>query len=160
MILSKISLTKTEAAPTISLGPKLRPPRNLFWPTTWAYFETRVRQPSLRSDLKIARQLRPNEIVVQLSLGQAYLDENHPELAEPLFQSALIIDRSSAAAMVGLGKVALSAGKFGEAVKYFEAALAAQPQASSIHYILPWLTASLEICPRHWAIYKSAASTT
>ena len=38
--------------------------------------------------------------------------------------------------MVGLGKAALSAGKFPEAIKYFEAALALQPQASSIHYNL------------------------
>ena len=73
---------------------------------------------------------------MQLALADTYLDENHPESAKPLFEKALKLDKSSASAMVGLGKIAFSAGNSAEAVKYFKAALSAQPEASSIHYAL------------------------
>src|SRR5438132_317537 len=79
-------------------------------------------------ELKLASQLHPGDPVLEVSLGQAYLDENHPDLAAPWFESALRTDKSSAAAMAGLGKVALSAGKVSEAIKYFESALEIQPQ--------------------------------
>src|SRR5438132_1166145 len=107
----------------------------------WPYYSARVYQDegdyaSAIQYLKRARELRPNEVVVQLSLGQAYLDENQPQLAKPLFQSALELDKSSAAAMVGLGKIALSAGRFRDAIRYFESALAHRPQAATVHYRL------------------------
>lgn len=83
-----------------------------------------------------ALEIRPHEPAVLLRLAQVHLDLNHPELARPLLREVLVMNKSSAAALAGLGKVALHERNFAEAVEKFEAALALEPQASSLRYPL------------------------
>jgi len=86
--------------------------------------------------LKIAQELRPNEIPVLVYLAEAYLADGQSELAKRLYEKALSLDSSLAAAMAGLGKIALSNGDFTMAIHSLEAALELQPQATSLHYPL------------------------
>src|SRR5262249_47636118 len=85
---------------------------------------------------KDALEIRPNDLAVVLRLGKAELALNHPKFSKPLFQRALSLDKSSAVAMAGLGQIAFDDHDFSNAVRYFEAALALDPNASSIHYPL------------------------
>jgi tetratricopeptide (TPR) repeat protein len=129
----------------------------------WPYLLGRLYQimgdhQSAVTYLRMAQQLRPNEIPVQLSLAETYLDENHPELAKPLFEKVLELDKSSAAAMVKLGKIALSTGNAAEAVKYYEAALSVQPEASSIHYSLAMAYRRLGDMPKALAHLQQSGS--
>ena len=82
-----------------------------------------------------AMEVRPDEVVL-LRLAGANLDLDHTESARPLFERVLSADGSSVAAMLGLGRIALSERDFAKAVRYFNQALALQPQASSIHQFL------------------------
>lgn len=85
-----------------------------------------------------ASNIEPNDLAALLRLAETQLALNRPDLAEPLFQEAISRDPypSSAAALVGLGKISLAHGNAEQAIDYFEAALAMQPQANSIHYPL------------------------
>jgi tetratricopeptide (TPR) repeat protein len=85
---------------------------------------------------EIARTLLPNYVAVPVNLGNIYLQLNRLEDAKENFKVALGIDDSSAAALYGLGQVALSQRSYAEAVNYFERALALIPGANRIHYSL------------------------
>jgi tetratricopeptide (TPR) repeat protein len=82
-----------------------------------------------------AMEIRPDEVVL-LRLAEVNLDLNRTEAAKPLFDRVLASNNSSAAAMLGLGKIALRDHDFAKAVEYCAQSLAIQPQASSIHYSL------------------------
>jgi tetratricopeptide (TPR) repeat protein len=86
--------------------------------------------------LKIAQELAPNEIPVLVNLAEAYLASGQSESAKALFEKSLALDNSLAAAMAGIGKIALSKGDYGGAIRYLEAAVKLQPQATSLHYPL------------------------
>jgi len=88
------------------------------------------------ANLEVARQLRSDEIPVLLSLGGAYLENAQLDPAMVVFQRVLALDNSSAGAIAGLGKVALSKKDFTAAVSYLQAAVKLQPQASELHYQL------------------------
>lgn len=112
-------------------------PREFVWP----YYLGRLNQEKgdIRSSiasLETARQLRPKEIPVLLSLGNAYLANGQADSAEALFQEVLALDHSSAGALAGLGKIALSKRDFTTAIRDFEAALKLQPRATELHYQL------------------------
>jgi tetratricopeptide (TPR) repeat protein len=85
---------------------------------------------------QVARTLRPDYVAVPVNLGNIYLQLNRLEDAKENFKAALVIDDSSAAALYGLGQVALSQRSYAEAVSYFEKALAQTPGANRIHYSL------------------------
>ncbi len=70
-----------------------------------------------------------------LRLGTLELTLDHPDAAKDSFTKAMT-QRHSAAALTGLGKVALTEHQYGTAVKDFTEALAREPNASSIHYQL------------------------
>lgn len=82
-----------------------------------------------------AREIRPADVVL-LRLAEADLALGRREPAILLFQRVLRTREFSAAAMVGLGKIALGSRDFAKAAEYFNQALSAQPQASSIHQLL------------------------
>ena len=109
----------------------------------WAYLLGRLLES--QGDLKQAVEhyrhaaaIAPEDLPTLLHLAQAQLNLNRPDLAEPLFKEAISRDPypSSASALVGLGKIALSRNDPGEAIEYFETAVSMQPEASSIHYPL------------------------
>jgi tetratricopeptide (TPR) repeat protein len=107
----------------------------------WIYLLARLdQQEDLIDDAirryQIARTWRPEYVAVPVNLGSIYLQLNRLEDAKENFKAALLIDQSSAAALYGLGQVALSQRNYPEAVAYFEKTLALAPGANRIHYSL------------------------
>ena len=107
----------------------------------WVYLLGKLdQQEDLTDDAirryRIARTLRPEYVAVPVNLGNIYLQLNRMEDAKENFTAALVIDESSAAALYGLGQVALSQRSYTEAVNYFEKALRLLPGANRIHYSL------------------------
>jgi len=84
----------------------------------------------------IARTLRPEYVAAPVNLGNIYLQLNRLDDAKENFKAALVIEANSAAALYGLGQVALSQRSYAEAVNYLEKALALTPGANRIHYSL------------------------
>jgi len=83
-----------------------------------------------------ALQIRPKNVPAILGMAEGHLSLNRHALAQPLFEQALAVDESCAPSLVGMGKIASSKRNTREAIQYFEAALAEQPNANSIHYLL------------------------
>ena len=65
-----------------------------------------------------------------------HLDQGQPELAEPLYTRALVIQPRAVSALFGLGQAALARREYARAVDQFEQALAADPRESIAHYPL------------------------
>ena len=80
--------------------------------------------------------IRPDSFALLIRLGEIQLNLNHPDLAKPLFEKALALNKSSAGALAGIGKVALSKRTYPEAVEKLKSALEIEPQASSLRYPL------------------------
>lgn len=109
-------------------------------PFAWLYYQGYLRQKNgdaegAERDYERAVALHPDDYAARLRLGGLELTLNHLEAARDCFAKALA-QRTSAAALVGLGKVALAEHQYSAAVKYFKDALAQEPQASSVHYPL------------------------
>jgi tetratricopeptide (TPR) repeat protein len=107
----------------------------------WVYLRARMDQQDDRLNdairgYTIARQLQPQYVAVPVNLGNVYLQLNQLEEANKNFKAALVIDHDNAAALYGLGQVALSQRRYSDAVKYLEAALTQVPGANRIHYSL------------------------
>jgi len=83
-----------------------------------------------------ALQIRPDDLATLVRVAQAYTDLNQTELAKPIFEKVLRLDKSCVPALVGLGKFALSGNDYKGAVELFQEALALDPKASSIEYQL------------------------
>jgi tetratricopeptide (TPR) repeat protein len=83
-----------------------------------------------------ARQLRPNDIATLVWLGDAYLVQGRADAAERLFNQALTLDQSSAAAHFGAGRAALARKDYTGAVTHLQQALALEPQATAVRYQL------------------------
>ena len=83
-----------------------------------------------------ALEHRPDNVPALLGAAEGHLSLNRHDRARPLFERALALDESCAPALVGMGKIASSRKNTKEAIRRFEAALALQPDANSIHYLL------------------------
>jgi protein O-mannosyl-transferase len=108
----------------------------------WEYYAGYLHQRSGDTESALreyqrAVTLQPGNASTMLRLGNLELSANHLDAARAWFAKALALRKSSAAAaLTGLGKVALIEQKYPAALKYFQEALAREPQASSIHYQL------------------------
>jgi tetratricopeptide (TPR) repeat protein len=108
----------------------------------WEYYAGYLHQrngdtESALREYQRAVTLKPGNASTMLRLGNLELSANHLDSARAWFGKALALRNSSAAAaLTGLGKVALIEQKYPAALKYFQEALAREPQASSIHYQL------------------------
>ena len=107
----------------------------------WPYFLGHVFR--LRNDFtraaaafEDARTLAPSHVPTLVWLAEIHLAQSHPEQAEPLLNQARTLDASSGAVRFGLGRVALAKQEYAAAVEHLEAALAAAPAATRIHYPL------------------------
>jgi tetratricopeptide (TPR) repeat protein len=80
--------------------------------------------------------MSPEYVAASVNLGNIFLQLNRLDEAKQNFKAALIIDESSAAALYGLGQVALSQRSYAEAVNYLEKSLVLVPGANRIHYSL------------------------
>ncbi len=83
-----------------------------------------------------ALKLRLADVPTLVWLADMELEQNHLGQARDRCQEALAVDPSCTRARAGLGQVRLNSGEFAQAVVDLEKALAAQPQASQIHYAL------------------------
>lgn len=113
-------------------------PRSFRWEYYAGYLHQRSgdTESALR-EYQRAATLKPGNASTMLRLGNLELSANHLDSAGAWFAKALALRNSSAAAaLTGLGKVALIEQKYPAALKYFQEALAREPQATSIHYQL------------------------
>ena len=83
-----------------------------------------------------AMEHQPENVPAMLGAAEGHLSLNRYDRAQPLFERALALDEDCAPALVGMGKIASSRRDTKEAIRNFEAALALQPEANSIHYLL------------------------
>jgi tetratricopeptide (TPR) repeat protein len=83
-----------------------------------------------------ALQLSPSHEATLFWLADVYLTLGRTDAAEPLLAKSLSLGLRSAAALYGMGRVALAKKNYQDAAKYFEEALQLDPAASSIHYPL------------------------
>jgi tetratricopeptide (TPR) repeat protein len=107
----------------------------------WHYYLAYVHQTSgdassaLR-DYRQALALKPNDGCTMLRLGNVELELNHFDSARSWLANPAAQRLAPAAAMAGLGKIALAEKQYRTALTYFSTALSREPQASSIHYQL------------------------
>ncbi len=78
-------------------------------------------------------ELRSDDLATLIWLGRLYLDQGRTDAAEPLFSQVLARAPRTAAALAGLGRVALDRRDYAAAARDFEDALAADPEAESLH---------------------------
>lgn len=111
-------------------------PRSFRWEYYAAYLHQRTGDTdSALREYQRAAALQPNNITVMLRLGDLEFSANHLDSAKSWFVKSMSV-KSSAAALTGLGKIALIEHRYPAALKYFKDALAREPKASSIHYQL------------------------
>lgn len=109
-------------------------------PFQWFYYQGYLRQKNgdavaAERDYRRALTLNPTYNPALLHLGALELTLNKPGPAKDCFTKAAG-GHDSAAALVGLGKVALAEHQYTAALKDFNEALDRAPKASSIHYQL------------------------
>lgn len=100
----------------------------------WAYLLAHLyadssRVPEAIRMFEVVRQIDDNDLPTQLALAQLYLSTGEYDKSTALFQKALTVPEARAAALAGLGKVALAKGSYKEAVDELEEALKLQPAA-------------------------------
>ncbi len=107
----------------------------------WPYYLGHVHR--LRQDptaaltsLEAARRLDGDDVPTLLWLGQLYAQTGRAAEGTPLLERALRLQPSSASARAALGRAALDARRYADAVQQFEAALASEPSALALHYPL------------------------
>jgi tetratricopeptide (TPR) repeat protein len=107
----------------------------------WHYYlaylhEKRGDSKLAASQYQQALSIKPNDALTMLRLGNLELDLNELTLARSYLGNPLVRRTAPAAALSGLGKIALAEHQYQEALKYFTEALQSDPSASSIHYHL------------------------
>lgn len=107
----------------------------------WFYLMAKLDQQDGRmfeaiKNYLIAQSMNPSYVAASISLGNIFLETNHPSEARKHFVEALKIDKDSPAAHYGLGQAALSERNYAKAVTYFERTLAIVPGANRVHYSL------------------------
>ncbi len=116
-------------------------PENFRWP----YLEGFVAQLEGRYDdavasfehaASLAERAGEPYAPIDLRRAQAELERGRPEAARPLFERAADVPALAAAAEYGLGQIAAAEEDFASAARHFEAAVTAQPEASSVHHPL------------------------
>jgi tetratricopeptide (TPR) repeat protein len=100
----------------------------------WAYLLAHLyadssRVPEAIRMFEVVRQIDDNDLPTQIALAQLYLSTGEYDKSTALFQKALTVPQARAAALAGLGKVALAKGHYKEAVDDLEEALKLQPAA-------------------------------
>ena len=86
--------------------------------------------------LERALEIRPDYVPALIALGEVQYELNRLEAAEAQFARSNEIGGRSAAALLGLGRVASSRRDYARAVELLEAALELAPGATEIHYPL------------------------
>ncbi len=107
----------------------------------WAYLQAYLAALNGETEQAItryrqARDLQPDYLAVTLRLADAWLDLNELDKARDAYRQVVDVSGLQAAALFGLGQIALLQRDNIEAIENFEQALKLQPEASRIHYSL------------------------
>ena len=107
----------------------------------WQYYLAYLHQERGEYGLALDRyqsalQLDPEYLPARLRAGQAHLADQDLEGAQADFAAVVEASPGNAAALAGLGQVALRQGRFDEAVRYLESALRVEPGADRLYYPL------------------------
>lgn len=107
----------------------------------WAYYYAELARNLGQTDAAITRlqhagSLKPGYPTLDLHLASAWLDRNELDKARAGFEATSKTEGLEAAALKGLGQIALLERDYPAAIDYFNRALELQPRASSIHYPL------------------------
>jgi tetratricopeptide (TPR) repeat protein len=112
-------------------------PGDMRWPYFLAHVSRFRNEPAKAAFLfEQALTIQPNHVPSLVRLAEMHLALNQPEAAKPLLVRAQAIDPENGAALYGLGRVALEAKDYAQAVTYLEGALAASPSATRVQYPL------------------------
>lgn len=104
----------------------------------WLYYRALVRNArgeleAALSDYQKVAGLQPGVLSVQIRLGNALLDLGVPDAARRHFNRVTEVEPDNAAALYGLGRVALELGDLPRAIELLEKALRLQPAARTVH---------------------------
>lgn len=107
----------------------------------WQYFLAYLHQETgdyERAEVHFARSLEidPDYLPARLRIGQVRLAGQKTDSAAADFESVLEREPRNAAALAGLGRIALRQRDYGRAVRYLEAALNAEPGADRLYHPL------------------------
>lgn len=107
----------------------------------WAYYLAYLADTSGRTRLALeryehARTLKPGYKALTVRLGNVLLDLNELEQAQTAFEEVAETTGLEAAALYGLGQIALLQREYDTAIEDFSRALVYDPAASRIHYPL------------------------
>lgn len=106
-----------------------------------------------------ALELRPDELAIRLRLAEAAKRMGHTEEASQLLASAVDLAPDEPAVMAAIGQFELDQRNYGNARKWLEAALKAEPRATRLHYPLALALRELEedaLARKHLALVGSA----
>jgi len=107
----------------------------------WAYYLAYLAESSGRTRLALERYqhastLRPDYKALTVRLGNVLLDLNEQQQAQAAFEQVVETPGLEAAALYGLGQIALLQRNYDTAIDDFTRALTYDPEASRIHYPL------------------------
>jgi tetratricopeptide (TPR) repeat protein len=109
-------------------------PTEMRWPYYLGHlYKSRGNTDKSAAAFERALQLKPDDVSTLIWLGRLYLDQGRTDAAEPLFARASAIAPRSVAVLAGMGRVSLDRHDYAEAARHFEDALAADPEADSLH---------------------------
>lgn len=107
----------------------------------WPYYLGHLYKQTGASEKSVAffeeaRRLEPGYFATLIWLSEVYLGRGEPDKAEPLLATALASQPRSAAALAGLGRVALAKKEFARAVGHLEQSLSINGDAAVVHYAI------------------------
>jgi tetratricopeptide (TPR) repeat protein len=103
------------------------------WPYLLAHlYADQGRVSEATKYFEMARDIDPTYVPAEIYLGQMYLQSGDLDKARSIFERAKGDKEGQAAALAGLGKVALTAGRYQEATVWLEEALRIAPGASRL----------------------------
>jgi len=92
--------------------------------------------PEAASEFEAELKNNPNHVQALIYLGDAQMQMNHPEAAEPLLTSAVHIDAGRELAHLDLGILYSDAGRKDEALRELQAAARLAPDDVTVHWRL------------------------
>ncbi len=112
-------------------------PGEFRWVYYAAYFAIKTGEMQTAVErLEAARKLRPDYLAVTVRLAGAWLELNELDKAKAAYKQVADAIGLEAAALYGLGQIALLQRDYAGAIDYFRRALAIEPEANRIHYSL------------------------
>ncbi|MCP3957266.1 MAG: tetratricopeptide repeat protein [bacterium] len=112
-------------------------PEELLWPYLLGYiFEDTSRLAEAKKQFQKVLKLDPDHALATLRLARIQVETGEAEKAAPLLEKLGGEQTLAAPVRAALGKIATVRGEHAEAARHYEAALAAQPAASQLHYPL------------------------